>query len=283
MATTTTAPPPRPNHTGLTAKSFDTSRGRLTDTAQRVVIYGPGGVGKSTLAALIKTVGLGNLFLDLESETDDLNVERIAAGENGIQNFEDLRAALRMLASSKYDVVTIDNMTKAEQLITQWVLANVRTQKGAKVTSLEGYGYGKGYTHVYETFLHLLGDLDALTRAGKHIILICHDVAATVPNPEGDDFLQYQPRLISTRNADIRARLKEWARHVLFVSLDKAVDSDGKATGGGTRTIYAQALPTHMAKSRFLTGPYDYPDPRQRHEEAAQVWRDIFRNGKKSG
>ncbi len=85
-------------------------------------------------------------------------------------------------------------------------------------------------------------------------MLICHDCTATVPNPAGENWLRYEPRLQQTKNgaASIRLRLKEWADHVLFIGYEVNVEK-GKASGGN-RWIWPQEQPFCMAKSRSLAG-----------------------------
>ncbi|MBP9034672.1 MAG: hypothetical protein KBG29_12305, partial [Pseudomonadales bacterium] len=89
-----------------------------------------------------------------------------------------------------------------------------------------------------------------------HVILICHDCTNTVPNPHGEDWLRYEPRLQApgSGKASIRLRVREWADHVLFLGYDIDV-RDGKGTGSGTRTIYPSELPHCMAKSRTMADP----------------------------
>ncbi len=129
-------------------------------------------------------------------------------------------------------------------------------EKGNKVERIEDYGYGKGYQHVYDAFLTLLGDLDAHVRAGRNVVLICHDCTNSVPNPAGEDWLRYEPRLQSAGSgkASIRLRTREWADHMLFLGYDVDV-KDGKGRGSGTRTIYPCELPHCMAKSRTMAEP----------------------------
>ena len=136
------------------------------------------------------------------------------------------------------------------------MLANIPHEKGHQVKRIEDYGYGKGYQHIYDTFLAMLGDLEAHTRYGRHVILICHDCTATVPNPGGEDWIRYEPRLQSPASgkASIRLRVREWSDHVLFVGYDVDV-RDGVGIGSGTRTIYPSELPSFMAKSRTLADP----------------------------
>lgn len=152
------------------------------------------------------------------------------------------------------------------------VIANVRHEKGHCVKSVEGYGYGKGFTHVYEAFLLVLQDLDAVVRSGKHVICTAHDCTANVPNPSGEDWIRYEPRLQSPNSgkASIRLRVKEWCDHLFYVGYDAAVNEDGKATGVGSRTIYPSELPTHLAKSRTLADPIPYV------EGDPELWNQLF-------
>jgi len=156
-----------------------------------------------------------------------------------------------------------------------WTIANVPHEKrDVAIRRIEDYGFGKGYQHVYDSFLKLLGDLDQHARAGRHVVLICHDCTSNVPNPSGDDWLRYEPRLQTTNSgkASIRLRVKEWADHLLFVGYDVDV-RDGKGRGSGTRTIYPVERPHCMAKSRTLADPIVY----QRNDRA--LWDQLLRTG----
>ena len=136
-------------------------------------------------------------------------------------------------------------------------LKTVPTEKDQKAKSVEGYGYGKGYTYVYDMFLPLLAALNVHAKQGRNVIIVCHDCTTNVPNPIGEDWIRYEPRLQSPSSgkSSIRLRCREWADHVLFLGYDMDVNKEGKATGHGSRTIYPQELPSFMAKSRTLVDP----------------------------
>ena len=148
-------------------------------------------------------------------------------------------------------------------------------QDNKKSSSVEGYGYGKGYGYVFDTFLCVLGDLDRHARAGRNVVLIAHDCTSNVPNPAGEDWLRYEPRLQSPNSgkASIRLRVREWADHVLFIGYDVNVGKNGKGQGAGTRTLYRSELPHCMAKSR--TGA----DPIPLGHDGAAVWSEIIKGG----
>jgi hypothetical protein len=167
-----------------------------------------------------------------------------------------MRAALQSDGWDDVRTVVIDSITKAEELAVAHTLEHT-LQDGKKSSSVEGYGYGKGYGYVFDTFLPLLGDLDRHARAGRKVVLIALDFKCNVPNPAGEDWLRYEPRLQSPTSgkASIRLRVREWADHVLFYGYDVAVDKDGKGKGCGSRTIYPGELPHCMAKSRTCADP----------------------------
>ena len=243
------------------------SRG-LQTAAHKIAIFGGAGIGKSALAANLSQVGLEPLFLDLESGTKFLDVARIEPA-----TWDELRAVLHdSELLQPFGAVVIDSGTRAEELALAWTLANIKHEKGHSVTSIEGYGFGKGLTHLYETFMQLLGDLDAVARSGRHIVVICHDCVTTVPNPAGEDFVRWEPRLQSPASGkfSIRHRLREYVDHLFFIGYDVAVDTDGKGKGSGTRAIYTQERPSHMAKSRTLSETIIYS------KGSADLWRALL-------
>lgn len=224
------------------ARTFGIRSGKIGG-AQRIVIYGPGGIGKSSLAALAPDP----VFLDIEEGTRFLDVPRV----EGVNNYADLRACLAAGTFNGHKTIVLDSATKAEEWAVAHTIATVPHEKGYKINNIESYGFGKGYQHVYDTFLLLLADLDNQIRQGRNVILIAHDCTADVPNPVGEDYIRYEPHLQSPKSgkASIRNRVIQWADYVLFVGYD-VIAEEGKGKGVGTRTIFAVERPDHIAKSR---------------------------------
>ena len=228
--------------------------GSIQPQGHRIVLYGPGGIGKTTLAALAPAPVA---FIDLDESMPvlrpqlpgDLDIRLVS----GVSTWQDLR---EMLAATGWDgihTIVIDSVTKAEELAAAWVLANVKKENGQKAERLEDYGWGRQFGHIYDTFLALLGDLDQHVRAGRNVVLIAHDCTTEVPNPSGPNWLRYEPRLQSPASgkSSVRLRVREWADHVLYLGYDKGNVQDGKmAKGFETRTLYPVEMPHCMAKSR---------------------------------
>jgi len=264
---------PRPTIKPPTQAAPQPARGPVTfgkphaGGGHRIVLYGPGGIGKTTLAAALPGPVA---FIDLDESLGRLGLD-VPVVEAA--TWADLRSALAADGWDGVRSIVIDTATRAEEMAVEHTLATV-LQDGKRATCIEGYGYGKGFGYVFDTFLPLMGDLDRHARAGRHVVLICHDCTSMVPNPAGDDWLRYEPRLQAPNSgkASIRLRVREWADHVLFVGYDVAA-KDGKGKGSGTRTLYRAELPHCMAKSRTGADPI----PLGGAADGAAVWREIIR------
>jgi hypothetical protein len=227
----------------------------------RIVLYGTGGIGKTSAAC---TAPGKVAFMDADESLSTLRSNLIESGIEmplviSVTDWKSMREALQSEGYDGVGTIVIDSITKVEEWCIAHTIATVKHEKGHSVKSLEDYGFGKGLQHVFETFLPLLGDLDRHVRAGRNIILVAHECTSTVPNPKGDDWLRYEPRLQNPKSGanSIRLRLKEWADHVLFFSYDVVADGKKKGQGSGSRTLYCQELPFCMAKSRTCAEQID--------------------------
>lgn len=224
-------------------------------TPQRIGLYGTGGIGKSSLAALAPNP----IFIDLENGSHALDVTRIS----GISRYEDVRALLQDATLRQYGTAIIDTGTKLQELAVDFVLRSKSIDKsGNKAQSIEDYGFGKGVTYAYEAMNLVLSDLDKLAEAGVHVVVVCHDIVNKAPNPSGEDFIRYEPNLMggSGKQNSVRERFKGWCDSLLYIGYDVAEHAkhDNKAVGSGTRTIYTSERPTHWAKCRFGVGNQPY-------------------------
>lgn len=235
--------------------------GEVTARGDKIVITGTGGIGKTSLAIC----GPGPVgILDLEDSLPKLPhvlEGRSVRPASGVQTWQDVRDCLSDMEAWKgVKTLVLDSGSKLEEMCIAHTLRTTMKENGKPAGSIEGYGYGKGFQHVFDAFLPLLGDLDAHARAGRDVVMICHSCTSRIPNPAGEDYIRWEPLLQTTKEgkASIRNAVKNWCDHMFFINYFQTVSEEGKARGCGERIIYPTEMPTFMAKSRTLRDPITY-------------------------
>ena len=253
------AMPARPSAPVAEKETVTFTKIKKDTTGDRIVLYGSGGTGKTTLAcSLPGPVAFFDFDKSLEKLGKQPGADKLLENVieiTGVETWDQLRRKLQAAGWESIRSIVIDSLSVAQAMAITWMFENIK-EKGAAVTRMEDYGYKAGYRHLFDTFCLLFADLDAHVKAGRHVVLICHDADSKVPNPQGLDWLRSEPRLENEKNCQLRFRIKEWADHVLFVKLDVNVGKDGKGQGCGTRTVYTSELPHCMAKSRTTQGDF---------------------------
>jgi hypothetical protein len=226
------------------------------------VLYGESGRGKSSLAILAPKP----ILIPLDAGTSDLldpYTGELIDEVKGVETFEDTQLALHQAdLFTNSETVIIDTVTKLEDLSHEYMFKTIPHEKaGVTVKSIEGYGYGKGYRHLYDVMKLFLTDVDALVRTGKNVILIAQCATRLVPNAAGEDYLCSCPRLYqgSKGTPPVEELYREWADFVLFIDYTSTVVSDKKAKGNTTRAIFTDGELHFKAKSRVLPDGKNVP------------------------
>ena len=213
----------------------------------KAVIYGPEGIGKSTFAAQFPQP----LFIDTEGSTTRLNVART-----------DTPTSLAMLSSMLdelrqnmcgYKTLVIDTADWAERI-------KAVCEKNQK-SGIEEFGYGKGFTYVYEEMGRILNQLTDIWEHGANIVITAHAAIRKFEQPdEMGAYDRWELKLINAPKCNVCAMIKEWSDLVLFANYKTysvAVDKDGKKhkAQGGERVMYTTHNPCWDAKNRFDLAP----------------------------
>lgn len=230
-----------------------------SNRGQKLLVYGGSGIGKSSLVALAPTpifIPLDDGSVNLRDPYTDEKVQQVQ-DENGVtpQTFAETRNALQQYdIYDKFESVVIDTATVMQDLSHDYMFVTIPHEKGHTVNSIEGYGYGKGYTHMYDTMKLILQDCDELIRRGKNVIIIVQSTIATVANAAGDDYVCDAPQLYPGNKItpSIRDLYIQWADHVLFVNHANTAVKDKKIKGDVTRAVFTQGQLHFKAKTRVL-------------------------------
>lgn len=206
-------------------------------SAQKIVIYGPEGIGKSTFASKFPDP----LFSDTEGSTKKLNVNRL---ENPSSWQMLLQQAEYVKLNRPCKTYVIDTADWAEKLCSQAVCSR------ANKSGIEDFGYGKGYVYIKEEFGKLLNLLEDIVETGIHVVFTAHSLLKKFEQPdEMGAYDRYELKLTKY----VAPLVKEWADTILFANYKTYVISDEngkKKASGGNRVMYTSHHPCWDAKNR---------------------------------
>lgn len=207
-------------------------------SAYSLVIYGPEGIGKSTLASKFPDP----LFIDTEGSTKRLDVARTDRPKSWpilLQYINEIKD--KHLCKT----LVIDSGDWAERLC----LENVCNTHN--VTGIEDLNYGKGYVFAKESFAKMLDLLTEVMNSGINVIITCHAYLRKFEEPdEMGSYDRYELKL----SKQIALLVKEWTDNLLFLNYKTIIvtTKDNKKRGkGGQRVIYTTHRPAWDAKNRY--------------------------------
>jgi hypothetical protein len=231
----------------ILSKAISGRRGR----AQKVVIYGPEGFGKSTLASLFPKP----LFLDVEDSTSQMDVLRL--GRECIPDLKTFESALDEVRKTKpCATLNVDTIDWLEEMAAVDLCAE---HKVSNIEEILG-GYGKGYNLLTNRVMITLSKLDAIIDVGIHVVLIAHSSITRFDPPDGAGaYDRYELKLYKDRKGGkgTASLIKEWCDMLLFGNWKTQIAEKGKGQattykgiGGRERMLYCNRSAAWDAKNR---------------------------------
>lgn len=213
---------------------------------QKVVIYGPEGIGKSTFASQFPKP----LFIDTEGSTNKLDVQRFEEKPSSWSMLKNYVEYVRQHPDI-CETLVIDTIDWAERLCVESIL-DAHGKKG-----IEDFGYGNGYTYVAEEIGRFLNSLQELIDKNIcNVVLTAHSQIKKFEQPdETGSYDRYELKLGKKTTSQTSPLVKEWADMILFANYETfavARDKDGKKFKGqgGERVMFTSHHPCWDAKNR---------------------------------
>lgn len=226
------------------------TRGKIAK-AQKIVIYGPEGIGKTTFASQFPNP----IFIDTEGSTTHLDVARLPAPTSWTQLFMELNHV--KINPNICKTLILDTADWAEILCIRDFCAK------KQLTGIEDIGYGKGYVYIADEFGKMLNLLSDIVEQGINVVITAHAIMRKFEQP---DELGAYDRWELKLQKKVAPLVKEWADMVLFANYKTfavATDKEGKKhkAQGGQRVMYTNHHPCWDAKNRHGLSnelPFEY-------------------------
>ena len=212
--------------------------------APKIVIAGPGKIGKTTFAAMAPNA-VGILTEDGADAVD-------ASAFPLCQSLADVYSAIGTLLKEDhgFNSVFLDSLDWLEPLLHAHVCAE------NKWASIEAPGYGKGYIAAAEEWRNLLSGFEELRQQkNMAVILIAHDKIKHFESPMHDGYDQYVLKLHDRAAALVQewADVIGWANYQIVTteSASGFGNKEIKARTTGKRILHVEPHPAHMGGNRF--------------------------------
>ena len=233
---------------------MEITRGIITK-AQKVLLYGPEGIGKTTFASKFPNP----VFIDTEGGSASLDVARLPKPTSWAMLLEEVAYIKQNPTLCK--TLVIDTMDWAEALCVEAVCAKYQ-KKG-----IEDFGYGNGYVYTKEELGRLLNNLQEIIDLGINVVLTAHAQMRKFEQPdELGSYDRWELKLGKKTSSQTAPLVKEWADMVLFANYETIVvttDSKKNKAQGSRRVMYTEHHACWDAKNRAGLAPklpFDYAE-----------------------
>ena len=206
-----------------------------------IVFYGVKGIGKSSFPLESPSP----IYIGSED-----NSELDAAKFPQVKTWADLENYLGALVKENHDYKTlvIDTVDNLQEIAEMEILSK---EPAGKTMATALGGYGKAYERMANMFLNVRETYLKVLREtkGMNIILLAHAEKTKHEDPmTGGAWDNYQTSI----HKKVKPIFEDWSSAILFANYQITKDDDKKmADGDGTRLIWTQERPSHIAKNRF--------------------------------
>lgn len=215
----------------------------------RILLYGIGGIGKSTFGAQLPH----SIFVDAESGLGELDAVAFEAATS-LDGCWDPLYEILYADEVPGEWLVVDTIDWVVQYMDQYL------SKKKGVETIKDIGWGKGGAYLFQLFSRYLGTLSQIAdKRRMNILLLAHSAITKFSPPGLESYDVYSPKVPD----QVGEMLKEWAKCVWFAGrlefVKKVEESFGKdrfvPVGGDDRVLYTSIRPEAYAKSRIEIPP----------------------------
>lgn len=176
----------------------------VAKTAFKMIVYGPSGIGKTTLGARFKNPVLLRVEDGIPKGLEVQTFSDLA------KSFDDVLQACKAVAESKsFDTLVVDSLDWLDSVYTKAICAKARVESLAEV----GGGFGKGFSQLVQCWTKTIDVFERLVQSGVSVVLLAHSDIKKINPPDRPEFSRYDLKL-PTNVANL---LKEWADAIGFL------------------------------------------------------------------
>jgi hypothetical protein len=222
-------------------------------------IFGEGGMGKTTLAAMFPAP----VFIRTEDGSASLTGHDEVFLFPVAESVADVMEQIQSLAEQEhpFKTVVIDSVTQFEKIAIREILNEEPNPKAKNMAAALG-GYGKAYLaldRIHQELREACGYLAA--QCDMNVIFICHAALEELDLPDLDKFSRHAMALHKNRQVDCSHHYSSNVDLVGFIRLETFTrgSEDGKkkrAISNGAREIICFPVASNVSKNRFnITEP----------------------------
>ena len=210
------------------------------------IIYGPSGLGKTTLA-----VGSKNpIVLQTEEGLGILTKNREIPHFKLAKDYDTFFGYLKFLVDSdlEYNTLVIDSLDWLEPLI------HTKTCEVHKQASIESFGYGRGYNEALKYWREVLDLVNTLRNEKKmRIVLIAHNQIKAFHDPSTESYDRHELKLHKAASALVleasdMCLFLNYKKGTVKVQGNKGLTSKTVQSG---RVLVTTESPACVAKNRY--------------------------------
>lgn len=254
-----------------------------SETPKRFIVYGPGSVGKTTLALSAPNP----MVISCEDGAREFDAPTFRFAHGGVtpRTLTEVEEALKqMLAADLGDrkTLVVDGFHQLDHLVSEDVL-----KRNPKWSSIQTAGFGVGEAEVLRRWRAVVDLIEQVnTIKQMRIIMTGHSQAVKFKDPEGSEFDRYDMQVTKHPKGDVAGFLFGWADVVGFAKFDRLTLDVGPdkrqrtvaVAQSGDRTLNLSWTNAWQAKCRIVGAPASV---RLTHDDGApKSWAEVFGGGR---